>query len=293
MQNPEGFHADGADMTLLQIEVVDKEGRRCPLDNRVIKFSLTGEAEWRGGIAQGKDNYILSTNLPVECGINRALIRSTTKAGKITVTAKAEGLPATTLTLQTIPVKVVNGCSDYLPQYSLKSKLNKGATPLTPSYIDTKRDVSIITAKAGSNQDEAAKSYDDNELSEWSNDGQLNTAWITYQLEREAEIDDICIKLNGWRSRSYPLEIYAGKTKIWSGNTEKSLGYVHLEIDKPVKSDKITIQLKGSTIDKDAFGEIIEIAGGAANDLEKKARSNKGKNGLRIIEVEFLETIKK
>ena len=293
IQNPEGFHADGADMALLQIEVVDKEGRRCPLDNRIIKFSLTGEAEWRGGIAQGENNHILSKNLPVECGINRALIRSTTKAGRIIVTAKAEGLPATTLTLQTLPVRVADGCSSYLPQYSLKGKLDKGATPLTPSYIDTKRDVSIISAKAGSNQSETTKSYDDNELSEWSNDGQPNTAWITYQLEREAIIDDICIKLNGWRSRSYPLEVYAGKTKIWSGNTEKSLGYVHLEIDKPVKSDKITIQLKGSTIDKDAFGEIIEVAGGATNEMEKKAQYNKGKNKLRIIEIEFLETIKK
>ena len=56
---------------------------------------------------------------------------------------------------------------------------------------------------------------------------------------------------------------------------------------------KITIQLKGSTIDNDAFGEIIEVAGGAANEMEKKAQNNKGKNGLRIIEVEFLETIKK
>ena len=110
-------------MALLQIEVVDKEGRRCPLDNRTIKFSLTGEAEWRGGIAQGENNYILSKDLPVECGINRALIRSTTEAGKIIVTAQAEGLPATTLTLQTTPVKVTDGCSDYLPQYSLKRKI--------------------------------------------------------------------------------------------------------------------------------------------------------------------------
>lgn len=39
------------------------------------------------------------------------------------------------------------------------------------------------------------------------NDGKLSTAWITYQLERKAEIDDICIKLTGWRKRSYPLEI--------------------------------------------------------------------------------------
>ena len=39
VQNPEGFHADGADMALLQVEVVDKDGRRCSLDNRTVRFT--------------------------------------------------------------------------------------------------------------------------------------------------------------------------------------------------------------------------------------------------------------
>lgn len=62
IQNPDGFQADGADMALIQVEVVDREGKR-PLDNRIIKFNLKGEVEWRGGIAQGENNYILSKNL--------------------------------------------------------------------------------------------------------------------------------------------------------------------------------------------------------------------------------------
>ena len=111
IQNPEGFHADGADMTLIQVEVVDKDGQRCPLDNRTIQFTLKGQAEWRGGIAQGKNNHILDTNLPVECGINRALIRSTTAAGKVTLTAQAKGLLSASLTLETVPVKVTGGLS--------------------------------------------------------------------------------------------------------------------------------------------------------------------------------------
>ena len=52
----------------------------------------TGPAEWRGGIAQGPDNYILSKTLPVENGVNRVIIRSTTKAGKVVLRATAEGL---------------------------------------------------------------------------------------------------------------------------------------------------------------------------------------------------------
>ena len=290
IQNPEGFHADGADMTLIQVEVVDKDGQRCPLDNRTIQFTLKGQAEWRGGIAQGKNNHILDTNLPVECGINRALIRSTTTAGKVTLTAQAKGLPSATLTLETVPVKVTGGLSTYLPQSTLKGRLDRGETPSTPSYKDSKKGVRIVSAKAGSNNNDAEKSYDDIELTEWKNDGKLSTAWITYTLERDAEIDDICIKLQGWRSRSYPLEVYAGNTLIWSGNTDKSLGYIHLNVEKPVRANTITIRLKGNTSDKDAFGQIIEVEAIAANTMELEKSSSK--HQLRIIEVEFLETIK-
>ena len=290
IQNPEGFHADGADMTLIQVEVVDKDGQRCPLDNRTIQFTLKGQAEWRGGIAQGKNNHILDTNLPVECGINRALIRSTTTAGKVTLTAQAKGLPSASLTLETVPVKVTGGLSSYLPQSTLKGRLDRGETPSTPSYKDSKKGVRIVSAKAGSNNNDAEKSYDDIELTEWKNDGKLSTAWITYTLERDAEIDDICIKLQGWRSRSYPLEVYAGNTLIWSGNTDKSLGYIHLNVEKPVRANTITIRLKGNISDKDAFGQIIEVEAKAANKMELEKSSSK--NQLRIIEVEFLETIK-
>ncbi len=166
IQNPEGFHADGADMTLIQVEVVDKDGQRCPLDNRTIQFTLKGQAEWRGGIAQGKNNHILDTNLPVECGINRALIRSTTAAGKVTLTAQAKGLPSASLTLETVPVKVTGGLSTYLPQATLKGRLDRGETPSTPSYKDSKKGVRIVSAKAGSNNNDAEKSYDDIELTE-------------------------------------------------------------------------------------------------------------------------------
>ena len=290
IQNPEGFHADGADMTLIQVEVVDKDGQRCPLDNRTIQFTLNGHAEWRGGIAQGENNHILDTNLPVECGINRALIRSTTAAGKVTLTAQAKGLLSASLTLETVPVKVTGGLSTYLPQATLKGRLDRGETPATPSYKDSKKGVRIVSAKAGSNNNDAEKSYDDIELTEWKNDGKLSTAWITYTLERDAEIDDICIKLQGWRSRSYPLEVYAGNTLIWSGNTDKSLGYIHLNVEKPVRANTITIRLKGNTSDKDAFGQIIEVEAKAANKMELEKSSSK--NQLRIIEVEFLETIK-
>ena len=312
IENPEGTKADGADMVLFQVEVLDKEGRRCPLDNRMIHFDLKGEATWIGGIAARNnkelqrtdenrpkdlldaaatknvsDNYVGSVDLPVECGVNRVLVRTTQKAGDIRLTASADGVRPAQIEVKSEGVDVEN----YLPQYTLKGRLTRGETPLEKSYKELARGVNIVSATAGFDNDNAKRSFDDNELSEWKNDGRLSTAWITYKLERKARIDDICLKLTGWRLRSYPLEIYAGKELIWNGETERSLGYVHLKPTKRVKTDEITIRLKGAGKDKDAFGGIVEVAEPAAGELDLFKAKNGGdtKNELRIVEIEFLE----
>ena len=121
----------------------------------------------------------------------------------------------------------------------------------------------------------------------------MQTAWITCRLERAARIDEICMKLTGWRMRSYPLEIYAGKELIWSGETEKSLGYVHLNV-KPVLTDEITIRLKGASKAGDEFGQIVEVAVPAAGVLElfKAKNGDKPNPELRIVEIEFKENLR-
>ncbi len=314
MENPEGTKADGADMVLFQVEVLDKQGRRCPLDDRMVNFELKGEAQWVGGIAvrnnqslqrpddnrpEGlldaaatkniSDNYVGATSLPVECGVNRVLVRTTTKAGVIRLTAQAEGLTKAEIKVKTKRVK----SDDLLLQISLKGSLVRGETPLTPSYTELASGVKIVSAKAGYDSDHASRSFDDNELSEWKNDGRLSTAWITYKLEREAVVDDICMKLTGWRLRSYPLEIYAGQTLIWSGETERSLGYVHLKPIQRITTDEITVRLKSAGKDEDAFGGIVEVTEPAAGELDlfKAKQGGDTKNELRIVEIEFLETL--
>ena len=293
MANPAGSFADGHDIVMVQVEVVDAEGNRCPLANDMVDFTLEGPAEWRGGIAQGPGNYAFATSLPVECGITRVLVRSTTEAGEVRLTAKAEGLGTATENWTTIPVEVVNGLSKHFPGELLPCRLGRGETPLTPSYTDKKVDVQIVDVRAGVNQETAANSFDDNELSEWRNDGKLNTAWITYKLNRRAAVDDICMKLTGWRQRSYPIEIFAGKQLIWKGNTEKSLGYIHLNIEHPVLADEITIRLKGAAQEGDAFGQIVEVVEPKAGELDlfKAKDGDKTRNELRIVEIEFLETL--
>ena len=316
IENPEGTKADGADMVLFEVEVVDKEGRRCPLDDRQVSFSLWGEAQWIGGIGTRhnkemqrpdenrpaglldaaatkniSDNYVGSMVLPVECGVNRVLVRTTTHAGEIHLSACAEGLKPAYVMVESGKSKAEGD----LPQLTLKGRLDRGETPLSPSYTEQAREIPILSAKAGYDSEHAANSFDDNELSEWKNDGRQSTAWITYRLSKKTVVDDICLKLTGWRLRSYPLEVYAGKTLIWSGETERSLGYVHLKPVKAVKTDEITIRLKGAGKDKDAFGGIVEVTEPAAGELDLFKAKNGGetKNELRIVEIEFLENLNK
>ena len=280
IENPQGIKADGADMVLVQVEVVDKQGRRCPLDSRMVHFSLWGEAQWIGGIETD------AMSLPVECGVNRVLLRTTTNAGEINLSAYAEGVKPAYLSM-----KSEKGESQ--PSL-LKPQLNRGETPLTPSYKEQARDIEIVSAKAGYDSEHAVCSYDDNELSEWKNEGRLSTAWITYRLAKKTIVDDICLKLTGWRLRSYPIEVYAGKQLIWGGETERSLGYIHLTPTKRVKTNEITIRLKGAGKDKDAFGGITELAQPIAGELDLFKAKNGGdaKSELRIVEIEFIEQIK-
>ena len=287
IENPEGTKADGADMVLFQVEVVDKQGRRCPLDNRMIHFELNGEGQWIGGIATGRnDNFVGAMSLPVECGINRVLVRSTVNAGDINLSAYADGVKPAYISVKS---EIVDK-EHYQPQLTLKSHLTRGETPLAPSYTEQARDIEIASATAGHDSEHAIYSYDDNELSEWKNDGRLSTAWITYKLTEKAAIDDICLKLTGWRLRSYPLDIYAGNQLIWSGDTERSLGYIHLTPMRRVVTDEITIRLRGAGKDKDAFGGIVEVAEPAAGELDlfKAAKGAETKNELRIVEIEFI-----
>ena len=323
IQNPEGTKADGADMVLIQAEVVDKQGRRCPLDDRILHFSLSGEGQWIGGIGtrnnrqfqhanlnldptlldaaatkNTSDNYVGATSLPVECGVCRVLVRTTTTAGTIHVAAAADGLgEAEHISVRSFPIDEFH----YLPALTLKGRLSRGETPLTPSYQERAETIPIASATAGYDSEHAARSFDDNELSEWKNDGRRSTAWITYHLARRAAIDDICMKLTGWRQRSYQLEIFATNLNdptrqfpIWSGDTPRSLGYIHLKPTNIVTADEITIRLQGATKDEDAFGGIVEVTEPAAGELDlfKAKDGDKAKNELRIVEIEFRETKK-
>jgi hypothetical protein len=290
VNRPTDFLANGHDIALVEAEVVDAKGNRCPTALNMVNYTVNGPAEWRGGMARGPENYILAKSFPVEGGVNRFMIRSTTQPGTITIKATADGLKEATLTLTSKPFAVENGLSKILPSAGLPSYLKRGPTPLTPSYTMTRTPIDIIGATAGAHADSAFASYDDNERTEWVNDGKLSTAWIEYTLERPATVNEITIKLNNFRSRVYPLVITVDGKEAFNGTTQTTLGYYTIKC-KPQTGTKVRIQLREASSTRGNDSIAVEVSGKKLDDGVARDDVN-ARGTLSILEAEIYEPLK-
>jgi len=287
--SPRGFVMDGADIALVDVEVVDAQGRRVPTANHKITFDLDGPAEWRGGIAQGdssgkarsetpvvqesipgttshpgtarhEDNYVLAQSLPVEGGVNRILLRAGTRAGTVRVTASAAGLKDVAVSIPAmLPQAAKGGLSSDFPEQHQPGLLSRGPTPAGPSFRITRSTHLPLRVVAGSGQAEAQQTIDDNELSRWSSDGEPGNAWIEYHFDAPVTLSEIDLKLVAWRSRSYPLRFVLDGRTIWEGMTERSLGYAS-QAFAPATGRVLRIVQTGPVADRDAFGKIVELS---------------------------------
>ncbi len=102
-------------MALIDVEVVDDQGRRCPTDDARVDFTVAGPAVWRGGYNSGKTASTNNLYLNTECGINRVAIRSTLKPGTITVTATRDGLEKGTVQIEARAVAIKDGLAETQP----------------------------------------------------------------------------------------------------------------------------------------------------------------------------------
>jgi hypothetical protein len=153
----------------------------------------------------------------------------------------------------------------------------------------SRQTVDIANVSAGSNADKAKNSFDDDETTDWTSDGKPETAWIKYDFAHNANVNQVVLKLVGWRTNSYPIKISIDDKVVFNGNTSRTLGYV--TINFPPKIGKaIKIELMGSANNRDAFGNIIEIPG------TPDAQSAAGKGGLNdrlgIVEAEIYQPFK-
>jgi beta-galactosidase len=234
--DPTGWKADGQDIAMYDVEVVDAQGRRCPTNFDMINFTLNGPAEWRGGLGVRSDtvagdNYILSTNLPVECGINRVLVRSMTKAGTVTLTATADGLTSATTNLNTIPFAVTNGLAAWLPGDGIPVNYSRGPTPLTQSFQPARVAIGVSNITAGAASTTLSNSIDDNETTSWTSSSTLGQNWIQYTLVRTALVSQVVIKFQTPpRNGIYPISIQVGNTMLYNATTPATTGYLTIDV---------------------------------------------------------------
>ncbi|MFG0253869.1 MAG: sugar-binding domain-containing protein [Rhodopirellula sp. JB053] len=115
MTSPDGWRADGSDIALVDFEVVDRSGRRCPVDQDRVDFEISGPGVWRGGYNSGTEDSINHMYLDTECGINRVSIRSTLQPGEVTLTARRDGLRPASIRIRSRPVVTSGGLTTSFP----------------------------------------------------------------------------------------------------------------------------------------------------------------------------------
>lgn len=278
---PTGLRADGADVALVEVEVIDAAGRRCPTALNTVDFELSGPAEWRGGIAQGPDNFILSRSLPVEGGVNRVLVRATTDAGRIVLAAKSASLAPASVELNSTAVAVTDGWSRQSARDAQPGDLRHGPTPAGPAYQPTRSAIAVTKVEA-TDGDDPQRAIDDDETTAWS-----GRQPITFHFDRDARIAEITLKTAGFRARSYPIRITADGTEVFRGATPRGLGYATLALT-PATGRTLKIEVLGGSEARDAFGGIRELENqGNATTGEQLV----GAGELGLLEIEFYETI--
>lgn len=96
--------ADGADLSFVQIEIVDREGRVCPNASVELEAIVTGSGELAAlGNADIKDpdTYVDQIHQTWK-GRALAVVRSTKKAGKVKLTIKSKGLKPSAEIIQSL-----------------------------------------------------------------------------------------------------------------------------------------------------------------------------------------------
>ena len=114
-----GLIADGADYMMFDVEVLDKDGNICVLNYDKINFTLEGEGIFLGGYNSGmfgEESVIGKDYVYAECGLNRVFVRSTTTAGRITLTASMDGVKSATATVTSSEFKTEGGLTTVMPQ---------------------------------------------------------------------------------------------------------------------------------------------------------------------------------
>ena len=105
---PKGWLADGADIAVVDLKLVDAQGRTCPLADDKVEFKMTfrpstsnlqpstcaAQPRFMGGYNSGvwgEDSPIGKDWVKLECGVNRVFLKAGRQTGEVILKAKIQG----------------------------------------------------------------------------------------------------------------------------------------------------------------------------------------------------------
>lgn len=94
--------ADGKDLAYINVRVVDKDGNLCPNDQRLVKFSVTGDGKYRAsanGDPTSLDLFHLP-QMPLFNGQLTSIVQAGEKSGELVFEAQAKGLTSAKITIK-------------------------------------------------------------------------------------------------------------------------------------------------------------------------------------------------
>jgi len=251
---PGGWVADGTDPVIIEVEVVDEQGRRVPTDQARIDFEYSGPGRFLGGYNSGKQYSTFKDYIDTEAGVNRVIVRSTREAGEFTLTAKRDGLVPATITLTSTRFEVVDGLTtefraastvelpDELPEYGPDVRPPKTPKPRVLS--------SGKPAKASSEEvsrgNTADKANDGGPTSRWAAGNGSANQWWKVDLQDIYDLTEL--QIDWYRSEAYYQYYIEVSTddRNWTmvvdarDNTERQATVRH-EVDVQARFVRITI----------------------------------------------------
>jgi beta-galactosidase len=99
----EAIDADGKDLAYINVRVVDKDGNLCPVDQRLIEFSVSGNGRYKAS-ANGDPTCLYmfhEPRMPLFNGQATVIVQSSDAIGKILLTAKGNGVLNGTIEIAT------------------------------------------------------------------------------------------------------------------------------------------------------------------------------------------------
>ena len=138
----------------------------------------------------------------------------------------------------------------------------KGTSFYTDSIIwnNAGGQINITSSSAGAEQsgNTKEKSYDNDESSRWSNDGNVANAWIQYNFDGTQSINKVRIKFYQGHTRTYPLKLTVDGQVVFNDNTSTTSGS-WIKGFNAVNSNHLKIEMTGNNSDGNGWLSIYEV----------------------------------